>query len=60
MYSETYFTFRDRFYKTTPGVAMANPISSLLSEIFMKKEMAFLATMLIYSQSSLPEGNLLV
>ncbi|XP_037911891.1 uncharacterized protein LOC119652028 [Hermetia illucens] len=31
-----YFVCRDQFYKTTSGTAMGNPLSPLISEIFMK------------------------
>ncbi|XP_037921399.1 uncharacterized protein LOC119658205 [Hermetia illucens] len=33
--SENYFTFRSEYYKTTAGTAMGNPLSPLLSEMFM-------------------------
>lgn len=35
--SEIDFTFKDRFFKITSGVAMGNPFLPLLSEIFIKK-----------------------
>ncbi|XP_037909868.1 uncharacterized protein LOC119650801 [Hermetia illucens] len=34
--NEKYFVCRDQFYKTTSGTAMGNPLSPLISEIFMK------------------------
>ena len=33
--NENYFTFRDRFYKTTSGVPMKNPLSPLFTGRFM-------------------------
>ncbi|XP_037919601.1 uncharacterized protein LOC119656955 [Hermetia illucens] len=32
---ENYFTFRDKFYKTTAGVSMGNPMSPLVTAMFM-------------------------
>ncbi|XP_037943618.1 uncharacterized protein LOC119676450 [Teleopsis dalmanni] len=34
---ENYFTFRGRFFKQTKGAPMGNPLSSLLSELFMSR-----------------------
>lgn len=34
---ESYFTFRGKYYKSTGGVAMGNPLSGFLSEIFLEK-----------------------
>ena len=33
----TYFTFRERFYKLTDGVAMGSPVSSVVANIFMER-----------------------
>lgn len=33
--NENYFMFRERYVKTTSGVAMRNPLFPLTSEIFM-------------------------
>lgn len=33
--NENYFTFRGRYFKTKAGTAMGNPLSPLISEIFM-------------------------
>lgn len=33
--NENYFMFRERYVKTTSGVAMGNPLFPLTSEIFM-------------------------
>lgn len=35
--SENQFTFRGKFYKSTDGLAMGNPLSGFLSEIFLGK-----------------------
>ena len=35
--SENYFTFREGYYKATTGVAMGNPLSPFISEMFMSK-----------------------
>lgn len=34
--SESYFTFRNKFYKPTSGAAMGNHLSSLLCDVFME------------------------
>ena len=33
----TYFTFRERFYKLTDGVAMGSPVSSVMANILIER-----------------------
>lgn len=42
--NENHFTFRGKFYKSTDGLAMGNPLSGFLSEIFLDKMEADLET----------------